>query len=123
MEAVLQGNTPEEDIRLTVLNFSAGGFFCESSRPIQPMTLLGITFQFPPYAEHPPRTIEGRAVVVRCETATPGEKATSGRESCRVGACFTELSADARRHIEGYVEWHNLIYRDAAAAPEATRAA
>ena len=68
LEAVLQGERPEDDLRLKVLNFSAGGFFCRSSREIEPLTRLGITFQFPPYAENPPRTLETTAVVVRCET-------------------------------------------------------
>jgi len=104
MEAVLQGETPEQDVRLTVLNFSAGGFFCEASRQIRPMTRLGITFQFPPYAEHPPRRIDGGAVVVRCERSAKGEG------PYRVGACFTELNGDAREHIQGYVDWHRLIH-------------
>ncbi len=62
LEAILEGRTPEESIRLEVLNFSGGGFFCKISREIELLTRLGITFQFPPYAEHGPRTIETTAI-------------------------------------------------------------
>ena len=117
MEAILQGERPEQDIRLAILNFSAGGIFCETSRPIEPMTRLGITFQFPPYAEHPPRTIEGGAVVVRCDRPKVGDG------PYRVGACFTELNGDAREHIQGYVDWYKLIYGGEDLAPEGRAAA
>ncbi len=104
MEAILEGDRPEDAIKLTVLNFSAGGFFCKSTRPIEPMTLLGITFQFPPYAEHPPRTLDTTAVVVRCEKPAPGQK------HYRMAACFPELTEDVKEHIEGYVSWYDLVY-------------
>ena len=104
MEAILQGDRPADDLRLNVLNFSAGGFFCEASRAIRPMTRLGVTFQFPPYAEHPPKKIEGMALVVRCE------QPSSANGPFKVGACFTELSPDARDHIQGYVDWYKLIF-------------
>jgi len=103
MEAILQGKTPEEDVRLTVENFSVGGFFCRITRRLEPMTRLGITFQFPPYAEHPPCRLEAKALVVRCDKA-PDE------DEYRMGACFTELSPAAQRHIQGYVDWHELVY-------------
>jgi c-di-GMP-binding flagellar brake protein YcgR len=106
LEAVLQGEHPEEDLRLNVLNFSAGGFFCRSSREIAPLTRLGITFQFPPYAEHPPRRIETTAVVVRCA------KTESPDGDWKMAAAFLTLGDDAKHHIQGYVSWHKLVYGD-----------
>jgi c-di-GMP-binding flagellar brake protein YcgR len=103
MEAILQGKRAEDDIRLTVENFSAGGFFCRISRPLESMTRLGITFQFPPYAEHPPRMMEAQALIVRCEKAKENHVYT-------MAACFTELSQEARAHIQGYVDWYDLVY-------------
>lgn len=104
MEAVLEGPTPAENLHLEVLNFSAGGFFCKMSRGLEPLTRLGITFGFPPYAEHAPRTIETTAIVVRCE----GPDTPAG--TYRVGACFLTLSPEDREHIEGYVQWYHLVY-------------
>jgi c-di-GMP-binding flagellar brake protein YcgR len=104
MEAVLEGPTPAENVHLEVLNFSAGGFFCKMSRGMEPLTRLGITFRFPPYAEHPPRTIETEAIVIRSE----GPDAAGG--TYRVGACFLTLSPEDREHIEGYVSWYHLVY-------------
>ncbi len=101
LEAILEGATPEESVHLTVLNFSAGGFFCRISRALEPLTRLGITFQFPPYAENPPRRIETTAVVVRCE---------KGAEDYRLAACFLGLPEEDRNHIEGYVDWYHLVY-------------
>lgn len=110
LEAILEGKTPSDSVRLEVLNFSAGGFFCRINREIEPLTRLGITFQFPPFAEHPPRTIETTAIVVRCE---PPEDEARGY---RVGACFLTLSDQDREHIQGYVDWHHLVYGDAGSA-------
>lgn len=106
LEAVLQGERAEDDLRLNVLNFSAGGFFCRSSREITPLTRLGITFQFPPYAEHPPRKIETTAVVVRCA------KTDSPNGDYKMAAAFLALGEDARQHIQGYVTWQKLVYGD-----------
>jgi c-di-GMP-binding flagellar brake protein YcgR len=110
LEAVLQGERPEEDLRLKVLNFSAGGFFCRSSREIEPLTRLGITFQFPPYAEHPPRTIETTAVVVRCE------KSDSSHGGYKMASAFLSLAPEAKQHIQGYVSWYKLVYGESEAA-------
>jgi c-di-GMP-binding flagellar brake protein YcgR len=110
LEAVLQGDRPEDDLRLKVLNFSAGGFFCRSSREIEPLTRLGITFQFPPYAEHPPRTLETTAVVVRCEASD------SPNGGYKMAAAFLSLGADVKRHIQAYVDWYKLVYGESEAA-------
>jgi len=104
MEAVFQGDDPDNLVRLKIDNFSVGGFACSINRRIEPMTRLGITFEFPPYAEHPPRTLETTAVVVRCEE--PVQPATE----YRLGACFIEISREARDHIQGYVDWFDLVY-------------
>jgi hypothetical protein len=110
LEAVLQGDRPEDDLRLKVLNFSVGGFFCRSSREIEPLTRLGITFQFPPYAEHPPRTVETTAVVVRCAASdAPGG-------GYKMAAAFLSLGAEAKHHIHGYVDWFKLVYGESEAA-------
>jgi hypothetical protein len=103
MEAILQGKTAQDDIHLKVENFSAGGFFCRISRHLTPMTRLGITFQFPPYAEHPPCMMEAQALVVRCDKGNAGH-------TWDMAACFTELSQEARDHIQGYVDWYDLVY-------------
>jgi c-di-GMP-binding flagellar brake protein YcgR len=110
LEAVLQGERPEEDLRLKVVNFSVGGFFCRSSREIEPLTRLGITFQFPPYAEHAPRTIETTAIVVRCE------KSDSPDGDYKMASAFLSLGKDARNHIQGYVNWYKLVYGESEAA-------
>jgi hypothetical protein len=110
LEAVLQGGCPQEDLRLKVLNFSVGGFFCRSSREIEPLTRLGITFQFPPYAEHAPRTIETTAVVVRCE------KSDSPDGDYKMASAFLSLGQDAKSHIQGYVDWYKLVYGESDAA-------
>jgi c-di-GMP-binding flagellar brake protein YcgR len=104
LEAILEGPTPDQNLRLEVLNFSGGGFFCKLSREIELLTRLGITFQFPPFAEHAPRRIETTAIVVRCE-----KPETAGGDY-RVGACFLALSNQDREHIEGYVSWYHLVY-------------
>ncbi len=104
MEAVFQGENPEDLVRLRIENFSVGGFACRINRRIEPMTRLGITFEFPPYAEHPPRTLETTAVVVRCEEPLPPGS------DYRLGACFVEISQEAREHIQGYVDWYDLVY-------------
>jgi c-di-GMP-binding flagellar brake protein YcgR len=110
LEAVLQGDRPEDDLRLTVLNFSAGGFFCRSSHEIVPLTKLGITFQFPPYAEHPPRSLETTAVIVRCDQAdSPGGE-------FKMAAAFLSLLPADRQHIQGYVDWYRLVYGESEAA-------
>ncbi len=103
MEAVLQGRNREEDVHLTVENFSVGGFFCRTSRHLEPLTRLGVVFQFPPYAEQGPKRLEAQALVVRCDKG-PEE------DEYRMAACFTELSPDAQKHIQGYVDWHDLVY-------------
>jgi hypothetical protein len=105
MEAILEGDRPEESVRLQVENFSVGGFFCRMNRMMKPMTRLGITFQFPPYAEHPPRAIEGSALVVRCQ------KSADPEDGYEMAACFTYLPPDAAAHIQGYVDWYDLVYR------------
>jgi c-di-GMP-binding flagellar brake protein YcgR len=105
LEAFLEGETPGEVTKLTVINFSAGGFYCRVSRPIAAMTRLGVRFQFPPFAEHPPRSIEGVALVVRCEE--PLEEGLP----YHIGACFIELSREARDHVQSYVEWYEMLYR------------
>ena len=110
LEAVLQGERPEDDLRLKVLNFSVGGFFCRSSREIEPLTRLGITFQFPPFAEHAPRTIETTAVVVRCE------KSDSPNGGYKMASAFLSLGKEAKSHIQGYVDWYKLVYGDSGAA-------
>ena len=110
LEAVLQGERPEEDLRMKVLNFSVGGFFCRSSREIEPLTRLGITFQFPPYAEHAPRTIETTAIVVRCE------RADSPDGDYKMASAFLSLGPDAKHHIQGYVDWYKLVYGESEAA-------
>ena len=115
MEAILVGDTPEKDLHLAIENFSVGGFFCRASRPMEPMTRLGITFQFPPYAEHPPTTIQTTAVVVRCE------KPRDGVGGYEMAACFTELAVEAKKHLQEYVEWHELIYGSAGTANERGR--
>jgi hypothetical protein len=107
MEAILEGPTEEDNIRLQVLNFSVGGFFCLSSRPLRPMTRLGIRFLFPPYGEHASRAIEAVAVVVRCEA--PAGEGTDHR----MAACFTEMAPEARSHIQGYVDWYQIIHAGA----------
>jgi c-di-GMP-binding flagellar brake protein YcgR len=110
LEAVLQGERPEEDLRLKVLNFSVGGFFCRSSREIEPLTRLGITFQFPPFAEHPPRTIETTAIVVRCE------RSDSPNGDYKMASAFLSLGQEAKGHIQGYVNWYKLVYGESEAA-------
>jgi hypothetical protein len=105
MEAILEGSRPEDSLRLRVENFSVGGFFCRINRAMKPMTRLGVTFQFPPYAEHPPRTIEGSALVVRCDPSAREEGEFD------MAACFTYLPPDAASHIQGYVDWYELVYR------------
>lgn len=104
MEAVFQGDDPGFLVRLRIENFSVGGFACLINKRIEPMTRLGITFEFPPYAEHPPRTLETTAVVVRCEDPVHPETDYS------LGACFVEISREAREHIQGYVDWYDLVY-------------
>ena len=107
LEAILEGPTPEENVRITVVNFSAGGFFCRINREIEPLTRLGITFQFPPYAEHAPRMIETTAVVIR------SDKAEQGGDDYRMAACFLALSDEDKKHITGYVDWYHLVYGEA----------
>jgi hypothetical protein len=116
MEAVLERLTPGDFVRLTILDFSVGGFFCRSSQALEPGTLLGVTFQFPPYAERPSCAIEGRAAIVRCEP--PSE---TGNEF-QVAAAFTELSREAREHIRGYVEWYELVYGESGLAAKTEEA-
>ena len=104
MEAVFQGDDPESCVRLRIENFSVGGFACRINKCIEPMTRLGITFEFPPYAEHAPRTLETTAVVVRCDDPVHPETDYS------LGACFVDISREAREHIQGYVDWYDLVY-------------
>ena len=104
MESILEGGAGQEDIHLEVVNFSVGGFLCLTTRPLAPMTRLGIRFVFPPYAEHPARGIDACAVVVRCEP--PSER----EDRHRMAACFTEMPPEGRRHIEGYVRWWRLVH-------------
>lgn len=109
LEAVFQSETGES-VRLSVENFSAGGFFCRISRPIEPLTRLGTTFEFPPYGDVAPRTIEATAIVVRCDE--PAE----GKEGHRLAACFIDLKPRDRDHIEEYVEWYRSVYEDESAS-------
>lgn len=104
LEAVLERTPPEESVRLTILDFSVGGFFCRTSHPIDPGTWLGVRFDFPPYAEHPPRQLEASAVVVRCEPPK------SGGQGYQLAAAFLELAEATKEHIQGYVDWYQLVY-------------
>lgn len=104
LEAVLERTPPEENIGLTVMDFSVGGFFCRTTHAMESGTWLGVTFEFPPYAEHPPRRIEASAVIVRCE---PAPRKSDGFQ---MAACFMEVSQEVREHIQGYVDWHELVY-------------
>lgn len=107
LEAILEGPTPEESVRLTVLNFSAGGFFCRINRAVEPLTSFQVTFQFPPFAEHAPRMIETSAVVVRCE------QADDGTPDWKMAACFVMVPEADKAHIQGYVDWYHLVYDQA----------
>lgn len=104
MEALLEGKTPDDLVRLNVVDFSAGGFLCAINRPLAVMTRLGIRFQFPAYAEQPARAIETTAVVVRCE------KPAKLGEDCRLAACFLNLADSDREHIQAYVDWYETLH-------------
>jgi c-di-GMP-binding flagellar brake protein YcgR len=112
LEAILQGEKPGDELRLEVLNFSVGGFFCRINRPMEPMTKLGIEFVFPPFADEKARRIEAVALVVRCE---PSARTGPGH---RMGACFIDLAAEAREHIHAYVDWYQATH----VAPEGAEA-
>lgn len=103
MEAVLQGKTPDKTVRLQILNFSVGGFFCLIDRAMEEMTRLAIRFVFPAFGEEPPRTIDCVALVVRCE---PSARKGEGN---KLAACFTELSPADRDHIQSYVDWVSVV--------------
>ncbi|MCA9728827.1 MAG: PilZ domain-containing protein [Candidatus Eisenbacteria bacterium] len=104
LEAILEGEKPGDEVRLEVLNFSVGGFFCRINRPMEPMTKLGIEFVFPPFADESARRIETVALVVRCEPAGRSE------QGHRMGACFLELSKEDRTHIQAYVDWYQATH-------------
>ena len=107
LQAVLQGERPEDDVRLTILNFSVGGFFCEVSRPLELMTKLGIQFRFPPFADQDGKEIEATALVVRCQEPDVSDG------PFKLAACFIDLSQDAREHIQSYVDWYRMVHGDA----------
>ena len=117
LEAFLEGPTPQESVRLTVVNFSAGGFFCRINREFEPLTSFQVTFQFPPFAEHPPRMIETSAVVVRCE------KAAEDAEDWRMAACFVMVPEEDKAHILGSVFCNHLLSYPAVGYPRSSRGA
>lgn len=104
LEAVLQGDRPEDDLHLRILNFSVGGFFCEVTRPLEMMTKLGIRFQFPPFAHHETVEMDATALVVRCTEPEVSD------QPYRLAACFIDLSRDARAHIQSYVDWYRMVH-------------
>lgn len=108
IEATLEARRPEDSVRLTVLDLSAGGFLCSISRPMAAMTRLGVRFVFPPYANQPAREMDVMALVIRCE------KPPRAGEDHRLAVCFLDLRDDDRDHIEGYVDWYETVHN----APE-----
>jgi c-di-GMP-binding flagellar brake protein YcgR len=112
LEVILERKPPAESVRLTLLDFSVGGFFCLTTHAIEPGTLLGVTFEFPPYAEHAPRRIDASAVVVRCEPRDDSD----GQYT--MAACFMDMTGETKEHIQGYVDWYQLVYGDVGASTE-----
>jgi len=101
LEAVLRGETPAQDLTIEMINFSVGGFYCKTSRPLELMTKLGIHFQFPAYADVEERSIEAIAVVIRAETKE------ESADHYRIAACFIDMDRESRDHVEDYVEWYH----------------
>jgi hypothetical protein len=120
LRLLLEFEDPESDAggdkaRMETINFSAGGFYCRFNRRTPPLTRLALRFVFPPFGSaHPAeRAVECEAVVVRCEPE-PGS-----RDSFRVAACFTSLSAEDRTYIQDYLTWYEIIYGEQEETAEA----
>ncbi len=94
--------------QLETLNFSVGGFYCRLSRKLSPLTRLALRFVFPPFGPRyeAERAVNCEAVVVRCD------READVSEHYRVGACFTDLSAEDREFLQEYLEWYNLVYAE-----------
>ncbi len=101
---------PGSSTRIETADFSAGGFSCWMTRPIQPLTKLILRFDFPAFGEQPGRSVNCDAIVVRCEKRRDMPNAWS------VAAAFVGMAVGDREHIERYVAWHDAVM--APAEPE-----
>jgi c-di-GMP-binding flagellar brake protein YcgR len=110
LEFVGQGEPESPPVELQTLNLSAGGFYCRVSRALEPLTRLALRFEFPPFGAEPTeaRTVECQAVVVRCEAGDPPDG------GYRVGACFTSMTPEDRRHVDRYVAWYREVFEGGA---------
>ena len=85
------------------VDFSAGGFACWMSHPVQPLTKLALQFDFPPFGTEDSRTVNCEAVAVRCE------KSAQPEHTWTVAAAFTGLAKTDREFIERYVDWYDDV--------------
>jgi hypothetical protein len=94
--------------RMETLNMSAGGFSCHSDEPLEPLTRLHLTLDFPPFgtttAER--RSVDCAGVVVRCEPARLGD----GAKGYEMAACFTWMKREDRRLLAEYLHWYGTVY-------------
>jgi hypothetical protein len=102
---------PADSPCLQTLNLSAGGFYCDIYRPLEPLTRLALSLVFPPFGpdHQSPRTIDCEAIVVRVDPPA------YSKGPYRLAAHFTRLSTEDRRFIDAYVAWHNEVYEEPAA--------
>jgi len=98
-----QFGDPKSPTRIETVDLSAGGFSCVMDHPIEPLTKLALRFEFPSFDDTPARSVEGEAVVVRCE------QRSSAVPSWLLAAAFTGISQEDRVFLDRFVAWHQVV--------------